>query len=140
MNFFFDNAVSPKLVCSLRTLEMNSEDVFIHLLEDRRFEHSSPDEFIIGTIAKDSPKPVWLTADKSQATRGSAERLALRNSGLSVVFFAKGYGNLPIHLLASKIIAVWPEIRRAVSSCRVPTAFTVRINGSIEELFPTANM
>jgi hypothetical protein len=139
LKYFFDNNMSPRAACALHELVFPDDEI-THLIYDSRLTRASPDMDIIKVLSGDSPRPVWVTADKNQKTKRSPECLALRGSGLTVVFFVKGYGNLNMHQQWLRMFEAWPNIKEATNRCRVPTIFEVRMNGEIEELFPTASL
>jgi hypothetical protein len=58
-------------------------------------------------------------------TRNPEERRALAMSGLTCVFFRKGFHSLPFHTQAVKLLTIWPEVVRETSRCTEPTAFEV---------------
>ena len=140
LKFFFDNCMSPRLVEALAALDLFHEDKLVHLRDDNRFTLESSDNYIYSTLAKDSPMPVFVTADRAQKTRGSVERQALRASGLTVVFFAKDYARLNIHSQALVTIKAWPQIRDAVKRCAVPTIFDVSSHAKVTPLFGTESL
>ncbi|MFB3892686.1 MAG: hypothetical protein ACE15C_11755 [Phycisphaerae bacterium] len=79
----------------------------------------------MAALSSETPKPVLLTADLNIYTRNPVERKALAGSGLTVVFFRRGFHKLDFHTQAVKILTIWPEITRETARCAQPTAFEV---------------
>jgi hypothetical protein len=140
LTFFFDNCMSTRLARALQELAFFPKDTIRHQKDDPRFKSDSLDVDIYNALAGDDPRPVVVSSDLSQKTRGSPERQALRASGLTAVFFAKNYANLRMHPQAVLTIKVWPDIREAVSRCTKPTLFVVAAQGKVKELCPTASL
>jgi hypothetical protein len=140
LKFFFDNCMSPRLARGLAELAFFPDDTIVHLRNDDRFTSESLDPYIYSTLAKDKPPPVFVTSDRAQKTRGSVERQALKDSGLTVVFFAKDYAHLDIHSQALVAIKAWPEIRHSVARCSQPTIFDVSSHAKVSPLLPTASL
>src|SRR5688572_24408652 len=95
-----------------------------HLDDDGRVTKDTSDLEWMRTIAADEPKPVLITADV-RIRRDPVERQALRDSGLTVVFFRAGFHDLDMHQQAVKLLTIWPEIVKQVSRVVEPTAFEI---------------
>jgi hypothetical protein len=92
---------------------------------DKRFSHDAEDTDLIGVVAGDTPKPVWVSADLSQR-KNPAERLALARSGMSLVFFRAGFNSaFSFHQQAIKIVTVWPSVVQQCQTTRQPSVFEV---------------
>ena len=102
-----------------------------HLDDDRRFDPRSEDVFIIGALASEKPRPVFLTGDLNMRTKHPQERKALALSGLTVVFFRRTFHNTPVHVQAIKLLKAWPDIVRQTTTCDRPTAFEVTANAKL---------
>lgn len=120
--FFFDRCIAPRLARMLDAYD--AENHIYHQDDDRRFDDKIKDTDLIRTLAKDVRKPVFLTADTSMS-RMHAERRALAESHLTVVFFRRTFHNLDFHTQAVKLLKIWPEIVHETSRCRHPTAFEI---------------
>jgi hypothetical protein len=118
----------------------DTDHEIMHEDDDTRFRRDSEDVLIISVLARENPKPVFLTSDLNMRSRYPHERKALAESGLTIVFFRKTFHNLPVHAQAMKLLKAWPELVEAASRCRIPTAFEVTTNGKIEEIGPTASI
>lgn len=138
MKFFFDRNIANRLVRVLN--EWSTSDDLLHQDDDDRFEKTSSDVFIIQTLSKERPRPIFLTADLNIRRKYPEERRALRDSGLIVFFFKKGFHNLPIRVQAQKAIGIWDEIVEKATQCSKPVAFSVGPNGKIEEHGLTKNL
>jgi hypothetical protein len=106
----------------LRHFDRNN--TIVHQDDDATFENRAEDIDIIRTLAAEDPKPVLITVDISQ-TRNPGERFALRESGMSVVFFRGGYNDLKFHHQAIKLVWIWPRIVEECLRCKVPTVFEI---------------
>ena len=95
-----------------------------HLDDDARFGPRSADVDIIATVAGDNPKPVYVTADLGNRTV-TAERQALRDSGMTVIFLRRRFHHIEFHQQAVKLLTLWPQIVRECSRCVEPTAFEI---------------
>ncbi|MGK2956058.1 MAG: hypothetical protein ACSLFI_10370, partial [Solirubrobacterales bacterium] len=105
LKFFFDRNISVHLARMISNFDR--ENSIVHQDEDSRFVDMDDDVFLIETVKNDDDRTVWVTADISQK-RNVDERAALRNSGMSVVFFKRFHKNKSIHFQAMKILSVWP--------------------------------
>lgn len=122
MKFFFDRQISIHIARMIDHFERRH--TVAHQDDDGRFQETDDDVFLIQTIAHESPTPVWVTADLAQKRRPH-ERVALRDSGMSVVFFKRFYKGKSFHDQAMKVLAVWPNIVALCEKVRSPTAFEV---------------
>lgn len=122
MKFFFDRNISVHIARMMGHFER--VHTVVHQDDDNRFEDDAADEDIIDTLASESPKPIWVTADIKQL-RGEKERAALGSSGMTIFFFKGFHKNKLPHLQALKVLAVWPAIVDAAETARVPTAFEI---------------
>ncbi|HUS92334.1 MAG TPA: hypothetical protein VM695_10815 [Phycisphaerae bacterium] len=129
MKFFFDRNIARQLARMVAGYETEHE--VVHLDDDRRFDPRSQDVFILGSLASEDPKPVFLTGDLNMRTKHPQERKALACSGLTVIFFRKTFHNTPIHEQAMKLLRVWPDIMRETMACSAPTAFEVSANAKL---------
>lgn len=136
MKFFFDMAVARCLARGLAGFF--PDDEIVHLEDDPRFRSDNTDIFIIETLSRLVPPPVFVSADRNMKTRGTPERKALRDSGLTVVFFRKTFHQIPIEEQVAKISKAWPEIRTMSTSVRQPTVFEVGPNGKVENVCLTS--
>jgi len=138
LTFFFDRNIAIRLVHMVNGFE--TTHTVIHLDDDKRFKHTSKDVFIIKTLSKENPMPVFLTCDLNMRSKYPEERKALQNSGLTVIFFRKTFDKLSIHKQSIKMMVAWEQIVPAVAECRQPTAFEVSQNGKLRLLGPTQNL
>lgn len=115
-----------------------------HQDTDNRFHSRSTDLELITAVSSDPIKPVWVTADMKQRTRGNPERIALADSGMSAVFFRSGFNSdIPTRLQAIKIITVWDSIVHQCKRTRVPYVFEVSAQISsdkVEPIHPTSEL
>jgi hypothetical protein len=121
MKFWFDRNIAVNIAHILRAFDKQHE--VVHQDDDPRFARTDADTFIIPTVAAEYPRPVFITADISMYARVPLERKALAASGMSIVFFKKGFHSLEYHTQAVKILTVWPKIVEVVADAHVPTAF-----------------
>lgn len=111
-----------------------------HQDDDSRFAQDIDDVSLIRTVASDSPKPVFVTADTAMK-RKPLERAALADSGLTIVFFRGGWAELDVHTHAWKMVRIWPDIVKAVTRCSEPTAFEIAPQArKVDRLCRTADL
>ena len=120
MKFFFDRNISNHLANMLNAFDRRNQ--IVRQDDDRRFEQDSDDAHIIRALASEDPKPIWVTNDISQK-KVPAERLALRESEMTIFFVRRNY-HLPHHQ-ALKLLAVWPTVIDFAEFVREPTAFMI---------------
>jgi hypothetical protein len=116
----------------------------IHQDDRSEFTHDSDDVEIINTLASWPEKPVWITADLKQRTK-PAERIAFRDSGMTIFFRRKNNGDP--HFQALKMLAVWPSVVNTAKNARVPTVFEIpagtiggKLNVKIEQVCLTSDL
>lgn len=97
-----------------------------HEDDDIRFDDTTPDIDLINALARDKPRPVFVTADQNIRKRYPDERRALVRSGLTVIFLRRGFHQQPFHVQAVKLLTVWPTVVADTSRCKIPTAFELR--------------
>jgi hypothetical protein len=132
MVFFFDANLSVYIARMLAQFDRQS--VIRHLFDDRAFNRDDEDVVIIDKLSHENPKPVFVTADTNIGRR-PLERHALKNSGLSCVFFRKSFLGLGFHTQAWKIVKLWPQIAEEASKCKQPTAFEIFSKANRVEFF-----
>jgi hypothetical protein len=133
VNFFCDENIPQKLARMLN--HYDSAHMVCHIYDDKHLSAGMKDLELIKALASRRPRPVLITADFAMG-KNPAERKALAESGLTVVFLRKTFlRNLPFNELASKMIRLWPEIIAAVQDCRRPTAFEVSGSGNSVDKF-----
>src|SRR5690606_10865066 len=103
-------------------------NTILHQDWDARFEKTAQDPLLIRTVASDTPKPVWVSADISQYRKRPDERKALGESGMSAVYVRGGFHDLSYHDQARLLINVWPNVILQCSNCREPTVFEIGNN------------
>lgn len=141
MKFFFDRCLSVHIARMMHNYDR--ENNVVHQDDDVRFTHDTDDISMIETLASESPKPCWITADLSQRTV-AAERVALRDSGMTIFFFKKNNG--APHHQALKALAIWPTLVDLAESARVATAFVIpfgrigKIGTKIDRLGNTSDL
>lgn len=101
-------------------------NIIVHQDDDKRFEKNAHDPDIIRIVAGDPGPPVWVSADIEQK-RNPLERLALRESGMTCVFFKGFHGkkSQTFRFQAIKILTVWDDVCAQCQRCRQPTVFEV---------------
>lgn len=138
MTVFFDRCIAPRLARIIEAYDPNT--TIRHQDLDNRFTDRTDDETIIRTVARDDPTPIFITSDISQR-RQENERAALRDSGMTVVFFARRMNSLSFREQAIKIIRIWDALMLECRTCKVPTAFEVRVGSDkIGRIGPTAGL
>lgn len=123
MKFFFDRNISEHLAKIIAAYDR--ANTIVHQDRDARFDPRTTDEDLIMAVGQESPKPVWVSADIAQKKKNGVERLALVNSGMTLVFFRGGFNSTPFHQQAVKILTVWPNIVQLTQYAKGPTLFEV---------------
>jgi len=123
VRFFFDRNIPIRLAKMLDAYDAGN--IVLHHDQDPRFDEDSADTDIISEISQDKPRPIFITADVNMYTKNPNERIALANSGLTVVFIKKHFTSLSFHQQALKLLTIWPLIVQETTRCRRPTAFEV---------------
>ena len=121
MNFFFDRNLPERLARMLDAYD--PINTVTHQDDDGRFDHTATDVYLLMTLAADTPKPVFMTADINIHRKNPSERKALKDSELTVVFLRRRFHSQPIHTQAVNLLKVWPEIVKETARCKEPTAF-----------------
>lgn len=125
MNFFFDRNIAVTIAHIISAYAVTHQ--IKHQDEDSRFNSTSTDVFIFMTLASENPKPILITAD---LYKKHGERAALKDSGLTVVFFRSGFHNQSCHIQAVKTLNIWPTIVQETTTCREPTIFEISPNAA----------
>lgn len=110
---------------------------------DNRFTPDTDDITLIKTIAADSVGWNWITADLDQIRKNPAERIALAESKMNIVFFRSGFNGMKPKFQAVKLISAWDNIVYSCNTARQPTAFAVsakQANEKIEVICPTREL
>lgn len=122
MNFFFDRNISIQIARMV-----NHYDRIHNVIgqdDDARFSDTTSDPELIRELASDRPKPVYLTADISQR-KNPQERQALRESDMTVVFFASQFHNLKFRDQVLRVFYVWDILVKRCERARPATAFEI---------------
>ena len=139
MKFFFDRSVPIGIVRVIAFLE--NKHKLVHQDEDDRFEPDDDDPHILGLLARERPRPVFITVDAGMRRKDSIERRALNKSGLTVIFLRKAFlAPSDIWSQAIKALQAWPKIVKATRSLKQPTGFEVTAKAKLENLGPTEKL
>ncbi len=125
MNYFFDNNFSPRLVYILRELGVD-----VTALRDQ-FPPDTKDRDFLPHLNGDDH--VFVTCDKRILTR-QIEALALKECGVSAVFFKNFWPNMGIWEQAQWITRHWRTIEATTNGFRSPSYFEVNHNGKLVNL------
>lgn len=134
-SFFFDENISEHLAQIVARFDRNN----LIISHAEKFDKGTPDTVWIPEVASWSPKPVVVLGD-GRVMRRSAEKLIVRESGLSFVVLASGWMNLSWDHQVWKFIRVWPSIRDTTKT-REPTVFDVAVGAAKVDLrFRTSDL
>lgn len=122
MKFFFDRNISIHIARMIN--HFDRQNLVVHQDEDRRFVNNADDILLINTVKQDDDHVIWVTSDISQRTN-ARERQALKDSGMSLVFFKRFHKNANAHYQAMKVLAVWPRLCQLCDTNRVKMAYEV---------------
>lgn len=107
MKFFFDRQISVHIARMIGNFDR--KNTIVHQDDDVRFDIDDTDAHILKILASEEPKPIWITADVAQK-RKPDERVALRDSGMTVFFFKGFFKNKNPHFQSLKVLSIWPRI------------------------------
>ena len=105
MNFLIDNNLTPALARAINELSKPEGHRVIHLTE--RFPANTPDTDWITTLASENE---WVVISQDKFTKGNAERIAFRESGLPIFCLAKQWGQESYWKKAHNLVRWWPAI------------------------------
>ncbi|MEX2187271.1 MAG: DUF5615 family PIN-like protein [Pirellulales bacterium] len=120
MKYFFDNCLSYRFAAMLRALDVDAV-----ALRDR-FPAETKDVDVFREL-RDSGY-VFITTDARQATR-DYEAKALKESGITALFFGKFWSRRTLWQQAVWLISRWERIDHFASSVQVGTCADIRENG-----------
>lgn len=125
MTYLFDNNFSPKLA---RMLALADVDAIA--LRDR-FDEGIEDEDFLPQL-KDSGM-ILMTSDKHIKTR-NAEALALREAGITALFFKPFFIKMDLRDQAAWLLNNWPRIEAFVAKSHIGTIAEVPARGQIRRI------
>ena len=111
MRFFFDRSVPHRLARMVQVYEEgpNGHQI-VHLDDDGRFLHNTPDVEWIKVLAGNG-KPRWIIiSGDGRILKNSVERAALREAALPFCCLASQWMNMPFHDQAWRFIKAWASI------------------------------
>lgn len=120
MKFVFDRNWSPYLARAVASLSEPEGHEVRHLADDPRFPPTAADAEWIKAFADEGG---WAIVTKDRLRKGSAEREALRRTGVLVFIFTGSWSHAAPWDQAAALVRWWPTI--------LPLAATVR-SGAFE--------
>ena len=126
MNFFLDNCISCRYARALKILAEKQPYEIAHLTD--MFDRSNvKDEEWISHLARDGD---WvIISGDPRITRGKAEQLAWRESGLTCFFFVDGWSSKSFWNQAEDIVRWWPLIVTKAKEARRGESFMIPVKG-----------
>jgi hypothetical protein len=124
LKFFVDACISPKLARAIKALDDSDEIVHLH----DRFPQGTTDARWLGELGRERDWVV-VSADP-RISRGSAERAAWKDAGLTAFFFASGFTNMKIWKQAETLVRCWPLMRAQARLAAPGSGFLVPIQGN----------
>ena len=97
------------------------------------FNKDADDDYWLAELAKRSPHWIILCGD-TRISKSPTLQAAWLEAGLTTFFFWKGWMHIPLWEQASKLIKIWPDIRKSAGKADLGTGFKVPHDGKIEEL------
>ncbi|MBI2421496.1 MAG: hypothetical protein HYV27_01615 [Candidatus Hydrogenedentes bacterium] len=76
-------------------------------------------------------KPVFITQD-GRILKRPAERAALKDIDITIVFLAPNWMNFSWPEKAWKLVKAWPSVAAEVTNCRKPTVFELQGGSSLK--------
>ncbi|MFN7172934.1 MAG: hypothetical protein ACK4P3_09160 [Fimbriimonadaceae bacterium] len=104
MRFFFDNDISPRVVCAIKCIA-NGDPEVTALRE--MFEQATPDRVWIPEVTKRG----WIIVSRDfRQRRNRAEHQTLRTSGARAIYIRQRGNQEDLYSLAGRIISMWPKL------------------------------
>jgi hypothetical protein len=122
MKCFVDNNISPAIAAALNVLSEREGVAVVHLRD--MFHRKVTDIEWLESLAKSDDEWFVLSGDV-RVTSKPHERLAWKNSGLTVFFLKRGYMAIPFWHQAWKLIRWWPTILNAAKTLSHGSSYTV---------------
>lgn len=120
MTYLFDNCISPKLARMLRALGKDAWAV------SEKYPANIQDIDLFAKIK--GQQLVFVTTDTHQRTR-KAEAIALRNSGVTALFFGPFFPKMVFWPQAAWLVSRWPKIEGFIGGVSLGTCADVSQNG-----------
>jgi hypothetical protein len=134
VRFFFDNNISQRIVTALQALDDRSNaPELVHLRA--RFPGGATDPVWIRELAREAG---WIIiSGDPRISRGAAERAAWEESGLTSFFLGDAWASRRLHVQASELIAVWPNVIREAKQAKRGTGFLIQPGvRTIRKIYP----
>jgi len=126
MNFFLDNNLPPRLARALNILSEPDGHSVVPFI-DKCSDDNIKDVDWINELSKESDW-VIITNDK-QISKNAYERKAWLESGLTIFFLEKGWGNLHFWIVAWKLIKWWPDIINQAIKIKSNVGYRIPVTG-----------
>jgi hypothetical protein len=107
LKFLFDRNWSVHIAHAIAALSSPERHEVRHLSEDPRFAPTAPDLEWISALSHDGG---WAILTKDRLRKGSAEREALRRSGLLIFIFTGAWSHAGPWDQAAALVRWWPLI------------------------------
>lgn len=120
MKYVLDNNISPRFAAMLRALDVDT-------IALREILPANTDDNVFLSHLSDR---TLITGDQHIRTR-KIEATALKQSGVSAIFFAPFWPKLKFWGQAQWLVTKWPDIDRFVSSTSMGTYAVVQQGGAI---------
>lgn len=131
MKVFFDNCTSPVLASTLNGFIQYEGHAAYHIKDVPglpKGRHSTDTEWI-DHLRRSQDLWIVITADH-RLRKNPGERAAFRQAGLHGFLLAKSAQKMPLHLVASTLLAHWPDIAKLVNMTAPPAMWEVPMGRS----------
>jgi hypothetical protein len=131
VNVFFDNCTSPVFASTVNGFIEHEGHAAFHIRDVKGLpngRHSADVEWI-DFLRKSNDEWIFVSGD-ARVLKNTAERAALRASGLHGFILAPAYQKTPIHQTASILVWRWPEVAQIVKLLQPPSMHEIPINRS----------
>jgi len=136
LKFFFDTCISVRVVRALRhVLETEGGGKVCELqhLSERYSDSSVPD---VRWIADLGVEGGWIIiSGDPRISRGKAEKLAWKESGLTAFFLSDGWAGGNIYSQTADVIRRWPDIMRTARAHPLRRGFLITKAKEFREVF-----
>jgi len=120
LKFLIDNNLPPAIARALHEL-CKADGHSVVALKDK-FTANMPDVDWIMDLSQESG---WTVVSQDRFTKGDAEKLAFRESGLPIFCLAKQWGQMTYWQKAENLVRWWPAIIQQSELIRGGAAFRV---------------
>ena len=121
VNYLIDNNLPPALARAINELCKNHYDARVYALKDRYPANTRDIDWITDLGSQEN----WVIISQDRFAKGEAEKMALRDSGLTVFFLAKQWSTEKYWNKSHNLVRWWPSIMEQAERMKGAAAFKV---------------